>query len=110
MRGLPQKLELNVLISVMMVLILAQADADSYAAVRAHMYCVRDYVFKLDDHRISPQELAKKIQPLCHGLHEVAMKGEDGWSVTSEKNRNDVEFMHTWAAVLWARHLEDTSQ
>jgi hypothetical protein len=94
----------------MMVLILAQSDADSYAAVRAHMYCVRDYVFKLDDHRISPQELSKKIQPLCHGLHEVAMKNQDGWSVTSEKNRNDLEFMHTLGAVLWARHLEATSQ
>ena len=37
----------NDLISVMFALILVQSDAHRYAAVRAHMYCVRDFGVKV---------------------------------------------------------------
>jgi hypothetical protein len=78
MGAVQEQLECNVLISFMLALILAQAAPDNVAAVRAHMYCVRDNVVRLDSRRVSAKQLAKIIQPICHELHEIAMKNQEG--------------------------------
>ncbi len=84
--------------------IIGTAHAGDAAAARADMECVRDKVIKLDDGRMDPRALATIIQPLCHAEHEMAMQAQEGWKVTPEKRRQDVEFMHTWAAVLWVKN------
>ncbi len=79
---------------------LAQGNA---AAVQAHIDCVREQVIKFDNSRTDPAKLAKLIQPLCHAEHDAAMHSQEGWSLKPEKNRQEVEFMHTLAAVLLVR-------
>lgn len=74
-------------------------------AVRKHMECVADKTAKVDNGRMTAQEIAKIVQPLCHSEHEAAMLASmpEKWrSLTSEQSQ-DLEFAHTEAAVEWAK-------
>jgi hypothetical protein len=83
----------------------AIADDNRTDAVRAHMSCVRDHVATLDDGKIDPKRLAEMIVPVCHSLHEASEQAvaPQVWSATPADKQHEVEFMHTWAAVLWSR-------
>jgi hypothetical protein len=72
--------------------------ADPSDAVNRHLQCVMDNVAKLDDGKMSVEELADQIVPLCHGQHVAAMEATSGNSGTP-----DLEQTHTVAAVAMAR-------
>jgi hypothetical protein len=84
---------------------IAYADTDKAEAARKDMYCVRDYVAKFDDGTKDPKKLAETIVPLCHDLHEKSEQAvsPEQWAATPADKQRDVEFMHTWAAVLWSQ-------
>lgn len=87
-------------------------SAVALEAVRAHMQCVYENVIKIDDGKADPHQLARAIQPLCHSQHEAAMRASfpgEG-RATLEVLAQGVEFDHTLAAVLYARHREMSGQ
>jgi hypothetical protein len=85
----------------------ASADDFKTVAVRADMNCVLNNVVSLDDGKMDPKHLAEMIVPICHAFHEaaeLAVQPED-WKATPADKARDMEFMHTWANVLWAREI-----
>ncbi len=72
--------------------------ADPQTAVNRHLQCVADNVAKLDDGKISVEELTVQIVPICHDLHVAAMEATNGSPGTA-----NTEKAHTMAAVLMAQ-------
>ncbi len=96
--------------ALILALAIAQGVPAGDAAVRAHLECVHDQVAKLDDGRMDPQRLAKTILPLCHAEHEAAVQATGGSPARFDKDRQELELMHTWAAVLLARQRIQTAR